>query len=149
MMNLQEIQTLVHHQLPIKLFIFNNDGYLMIKHTQKNLFEGRYSGTNKSSGVSCPDFSKLAAAFNISYHSIRTWEDFHNIIPKIQEYDGPLICDVFTDPEQFFHPKQSIVIQKDGTIVSPPLEDLSPLLDREILEKEMVIDIHPKSKGLK
>ena len=149
MMNLQEIQTLVHHQLPIKLFIFNNDGYLMIKHTQKNLFEGRYSGTNKSSGVSCPDFSKLSAAFNIPYHSIRTWEDFHNVIPKIQEYVGPLICDVFTDPEQFFHPKQSIAIQKDGTIVSPPLEDLSPLLDRETLEKEMVIDLHPKSKGLK
>ena len=149
MMNLQEIQTLVHHQLPIKLFIFNNDGYLMIKHTQKNLFEGRYSGTNKSSGVSCPDFSKLSAAFNISYHSIRTWKDFHNVIPKIQEYVGPVICDVFTDPEQFFHPKQSIAIQKDGTIVSPPLEDLSPLLDREVLEEEMVIDLHPKSKGLK
>ena len=63
MMNLQELQTIVHHQLPIKIFIFNNDGYLMIKHTQKNLFKGEYVGTDRESGVSCPDFSRIADAF--------------------------------------------------------------------------------------
>ena len=64
-MNLQELQTMVHHQLPIKLIIFNNDGYLMIKHTQKAVANGRFAGTDKKSGISCPDFSKLAQSFGI------------------------------------------------------------------------------------
>lgn len=148
MMNLQELQTIDHHKLPIKIFIFNNDGYLMIKHTQKGLFKGRYSGTNNKSGVSCPDFLKVAKAFNMDYFSIKTWDDFDFKIDKILEAKGPVICDIFMDPEQFFHPKLSIALQEDGTIISPPLEDLSPLLDRDILEKEMIIGLHEKSKKI-
>jgi len=148
MMNLQELQTIVHHQLPIKIFIFNNDGYLMIKHTQKNLFKGEYVGTDRESGVSCPDFSRIADAFKIKYYSISSWEDFESFIPKVQDHNEPVICDVFMDPEQFFYPKLSLVIKKDGSIVSPPLEDLSPLLSREVMNKEMIIGLHPKSKKL-
>jgi acetolactate synthase-1/2/3 large subunit len=148
MMNLQELQTIDHHKLPIKIFIFNNDGYLMIKHTQKGLFKGRYTGTNNKSGVSCPDFLKVAKAFNMDYFSIKTWDDFDFKIDKILEAKGPVICDIFMDPEQFFHPKLSIALQEDGTIISPPLEDLSPLLDRDILEKEMIIGLHEKSKKI-
>ena len=148
MMNLQELQTVVHHQLPIKIFIFNNDGYLMIKHTQKNLFKGRYVGTDKKSGVSCPDFSRVADAFKIQYYSIKTWADFDKNIPNIQNENTPVICDVFMDPEQFFYPKLSLAANKDGSIVSPPLEDLSPLLPRAVLNDEMLIGLHPKSKNL-
>ena len=148
MMNLQELQTVIHHQLPIKIFIFNNDGYLMIKHTQKNLFKGRYVGTDRNSGVSCPDFSKIANAFKIKYYSIKTWGDFEGVVPKVQEENGPVICDIFMDPEQFSHPKLSLAVTDDGKIVSPPLEDLSPLLPRDILESEMIIGLHPKSKTL-
>lgn len=148
MMNLQELQTIDHHQLPIKIFIFNNDGYLMIKHTQKGLFKGRYTGTNNKTGVSCPDFSKVAKAFNIDYFSIKTWDDFDLKIDNILDNKGPIICDVFMDPEQFFHPKLSIALQEDGTVVSPPLEDLSPLLDRNILKKEMLIGLHEKSEKI-
>ena len=148
MMNLQELQTIVHHQLPIKIFIFNNDGYLMIKHTQKNLFDGRYVGTDSNSGVSCPDFSRIADAFNIKYYSINTWNDFDYVLPKLQGEKQPVICDVFMDPEQFFYPKLSLAVNKDGTIVSPPLEDLSPLLPRNVLKTEMIKGLHPKSKNL-
>lgn len=148
MLNLQELQTMVHHQLPIKLFIFNNDGYLMIKHTQKALFAGRYSGTDKKSGVTCPDYSALANAFRIPAYSIRTWEDFDAIIPDVQNHAGPVICEVFTHPEQLFHPKLSLAPQKDGSIISPPLEDLSPLLARDELKENMIIGIHPKSEKL-
>jgi acetolactate synthase-1/2/3 large subunit len=148
MMNLQELQTIVHHKLPIKILIFNNDGYLMIKHTQKNLFKGRYVGTDRDSGVSCPDFSKISNAFQIAYYSIRTWEDFEDVIPKVQKESGPVICDVFTDPEQYFYPKLSLAIKDDGSIVSPPLEDLSPLISREDLKREMIIGIHPKSENI-
>ena len=145
MMNLQELQTVVHHKLPIKLFIFNNDGYLMIKHTQKALFEGRQAGTDAKSGVSCPDFSALADAFGIKKFQIRSWEDFDEIIPQVQAYEGTVICEVFMHPQQLFVPKLSLAIQKDGTLISPPLEDLSPFLQRKELEENMIIGIHPKS----
>ncbi len=148
MLNLQELQTIVHHNLPIKLFIFNNDGYLMIKHTQKALFSGRYAGTDKQSGVSCPDFSKLANAFGIKAFTIKTWEDVDTVIPQVQAYDGPVVCEVFTHPEQLFVPKLSLAMEKDGTLISPPLEDLSPLIPRTELSKHMIIGLHPKSELL-
>ena len=148
MLNLQELQTIVHHQLPIKIIIFNNDGYLMIKHTQKALFAGRYSGSDKKSGVTCPDFSKIAYAFGIPSYQVRTWADVESIIPEVQSIKGPVICEVFTHPEQPFVPKLSLVQQKDGSIISPPLEDLSPLLPREEMKKHMLIGLHEKSNNL-
>jgi acetolactate synthase-1/2/3 large subunit len=148
MLNLQELQTIAHHRLPIKIFIFNNDGYLMIKHTQKALFAGRYSGTDRKSGVTCPDFSKVAYAFNFPSFQIRSWEDVEMIIPKVQAIDGPVICEVFIHPEQPFVPKLSLVPQKDGSIISPPLEDLSPLLSRAEMKRNMLIGLHKKSDNL-
>ena len=148
MLNLQELQTVVHHQLPIKLFIFSNDGYLMIKHTQKALFSGRYSGTDKKSGVSCPNFTALATAFGIRAFTIKTWLDFESVIPEMLAYKGPVICEVFTHPEQLFVPKLSFALQNDGAIVSPPLEDLSPLLVRDELRENMLIGMHAKSEKL-
>lgn len=149
MMNLQELQTIVHHQLPIKIIIFNNDGYLMIKHTQNALFEGRKSGTDSKSGVSCPDYSRIAHAFHIQSFQIKTWDDFDSAIPKMQAAVGPVICEVFMAPDQLFVPKLSVVAKSDGVLVSPPLEDLSPLLSKEELEKNMLIGLHPKSETLK
>jgi len=148
MMNLQELQTIAHHQLPIKVIIFNNDGYLMIKHTQKALFEGRYSGTNVKSGVSCPDFTKLAKAFGFGAYQIRTWEDFDSVMPQVLEAPGPVFCEVFMHPEQLLVPKLGLALQKDGSIISPPLEDLSPFLPREEIREAMIIGIHPKSEKI-
>lgn len=148
MMNLQEIQTIVHHQLPIKIIIFNNDGYLMIKHTQTSLFNGRSTGVDQRSGVSCPDFSALAKAFNIPSFQIRTWEDFDKFIPLIQDHNGPLICEVFMHPKQLFVPKLSLSIQDDGSLISPPLEDLSPFINREELRNNMIIGVHEKSQKI-
>jgi acetolactate synthase-1/2/3 large subunit len=149
MMNLQELQTIVHYQLPIKIIVFNNDGYLMIKHTQKAVLKGRYAGTNKSSGVSCPDFSKVAAAFDIPAYPIRSWADFDRILPQVLAANGPVICEVFMDPEQFFHPKLGVSIQPDGSLISPPLEDLSPFITREQLEASLAVPILEKSKRIK
>jgi acetolactate synthase-1/2/3 large subunit len=148
MMNLQELQTIAHHRLPIKIIVFNNDGYLMIKHTQKNLFQGRYSGTNRASGVSCPDFTKLGQTFGFATYQVRNWQEFDEAMPKVQADQGPVMCEVFMHPEQLFVPKLSLAPQADGTIVSPPLEDLSPILPREELRKNMVIGLHPKSETL-
>ncbi len=148
MLNLQELQTIAHHNLPIKIFVFNNDGYLMIKHTQKALFSGRYSCSDRKSGVSCPDFSKIAFAFGFPSFQIHTWEDVETILPKVQAAKGPVICEVFTHPEQPFVPKLSLVQKKDGTLISPPLEDLSPLLPRAEIKKDMLIGLHKKSNNL-
>ena len=148
MMNLQELQTVAHHQLPIKIIIFNNDGYLMIKHTQKAVLGGRYSGTDKKSGVSCPDFSKVGKAFDMPTWQVRTWSDFDRFIPEFQNHTGPAICEVFMHPEQLFVPKLSLANQADGSLVSPPLEDLSPLLSRQTLKKAMLAGLHPKSESI-
>ena len=145
MMNLQELQTIVHYKLPIKLFIFNNDGYLMIKHTQNAIFNGRRAGVDSSSGVSCPDFSALATAFGIPSFKIKTWKDFDEVIPKVQGNKGPVICEVFMHPHQLFVPKLGLAIQSDGSLISPPLEDLSPFLPREELRRNMIHGLHSKS----
>ena len=148
MMNLQELQTIIHYQLPIKIVVFNNDGYLMIKHTQKAVLKGRYAGTDKRSGVSCPDFSKVASAFDMPAYQIRTWKDFDRVMPIVLDSLGPVICEVFMDPEQFFHPKLGVSIQPDGSLISPPLEDLSPFLARELLEACLTVPILDKSKKI-
>lgn len=147
MLNLQELQTIAHHELPIKIFIYNNDGYTMIKHTQKALF-GRYAGTNKKTGVSFPDFSAIAQAFGITSFKIKSWDDFDSAIPKLINLPRPVICEVFIHPEQLFFPKLSLSLQKDGSIISPPLEDLSPLLSRKELRENMCIPMHSKSEVL-
>ncbi len=149
MMNLQELQTVAHHQLPIKIIIFNNDGYLMIKHTQKAVLGGRYSGTDKKSGVSCPDFSKVGKAFDLPTWQVRTWADFDRCIPEFQNHAGPAICEVFMHPEQLFVPKLSLATQADGSLVSPPLEDLSPVLPRQTIRDAMLVGLHPKSESIK
>jgi acetolactate synthase-1/2/3 large subunit len=148
MMNLQELQTVAHHHLPIKIIIFNNDGYLSLRHTQNNLYKGRKFGVDPASGLSCPDFRKVAAAFDIPYLAVRDWADFDAAIPAMQAADGPVICEVFTHPEQLFVPKLSLAPRPDGSIVSPPIEDLSPLLPRQELIDNMIVGAHPKSLEL-
>lgn len=148
MLNLQELQTIAHHKLPIKLFIFNNDGYLMIKHTQNALFKSGYVGTDRASGISCPDFGKIAAAFDMPAFQIHHWEECDETLVKVQAATGPVICEVFMHPEQLFLPKLSLVAKPDGTLVSPPLEDLSPLVPRSVLERAMLVGVHEKSKSL-
>ena len=149
MMNLQELQTIDHYKLPIKVFIFNNDGYLMIKHTQKNLFDGNYTSVNKDTGVTCPNFKKVANTFNMKYKYKKTWDDFNKNISKILKQKKSMIIDVMMDPEQYFHPKLSTGKNEQNIIVSPPLEDLSPLLSRDELTRDMIIPLHEKSKKLK
>ena len=120
----------------------------MIKHTQNALFKTKYVGTDKTSGVSCPDFSKIATAFGMPAFQIRHWDDCDEIRRQVQAEIGPVICEVYMHPEQRFSPKLGVVSKEDGTLISPPLEDLSPLVSREVLESAMLIGIHEKSKSL-
>ncbi len=148
MMNLQELQTVVHYDLDMKLFIFNNDGYLMIKHTQKNIFQGRYSSVNAETDVTFPDFNRISECFGFNYQKIdseNSYEEMHNLLEK----EGATIFEVMMDPEQFFYPKLGVARSEDGTLVSPPLEDLSPLISLERMKKNSIINLHNKSKNLR
>ncbi|BDC50927.1 acetolactate synthase [Bryobacterales bacterium F-183] len=148
MMNLQELQTVVHHKLPVKLFLFTNGAYLSIKHTQKAMF-GRYSGADPSSGVSCPDFQKVAAAFGFATMRIADSAGVTAGIRQALETPGPVLCEVPMNPTQLLVPKLALAVTAEGKFVSPPLEDLSPLLPREPFREEMeLVGVHPKSEGL-
>jgi|3_EtaG_2_1085321.scaffolds.fasta_scaffold07450_1 acetolactate synthase-1/2/3 large subunit len=148
MMNLQELQTIIHYNLPIKIVIFNNDGYLMIKHTQQALFKGQYVSTNKATGVSLPDYAKVGAAFGFETYSIKSWEEFDEF-QMFLDSSNPSICEVFMHPEQPFIPKVKGVAQKDHTIISSPLEEMSPLLPLEVMKDEMIVGVNPKSIHMK
>ncbi len=139
-MNLQELQTIVHHQYPIKLFVINNDGYHSIRQTQNNFFKRPLIGIGSDSGdISFPKISKLAEAYGLRYYSINNNKDITQKIKNILDEKGPFICEVFVDTEQKFEPKSSSKRLEDGTIISPPLEDLAPFLSKEELEKNMII----------
>jgi acetolactate synthase-1/2/3 large subunit len=136
MMNLQELQTIAHHRLPIKIFVLNNQGYLSIRSSQKNFF-GRLAGEGPNSGVSFPDFVAVAEAFGIPARRLDS-ADFSDQIEDVLAQPGPCLCDVILDETQGFEPRMSSRKLDDGTIVSPPLEDMFPFLDREELAANMI-----------
>ncbi len=131
MMNLQELQTIKHHNLPIKIFLLNNDGYISIKQTQNNFFEGRNTGAGTNSGVTVPDFVKVANAFDIEAFRIINPEDIDFAINKMLSEDKPMLCEVMVNPNYIFTPKLSSRKLEDGTMISPSLEDMYPFLDRQ------------------
>ena len=143
-MNLQELQTIIHHRMPIKLFVINNGGYHSIRQTQRNFFGEPLVGIGADSGdLSFPDMEKLAGAYGYPYTRIES----NAQLCKIQDVlamEGPVICEVMVDTRQKFEPKAASRRMEDGSMVSAPLEDLAPFLPREILEREMVIPLSDK-----
>ncbi len=133
MMNLQELQTIAHHCLPIKIFVLNNRGYLSIRGSQKNFF-GRLAGEGPDSGVSFPDFVSVANAFGIPARRIAS-ANFPERLTEILATDGPVLCDVMLDETQGFEPRMTSRKLDDGSIVTPPLEDMFPFLGRDELAR--------------
>ena len=136
MMNLQGLQTIAHHGLPIKIFVLNNSGYLSIKTSQTNFF-GRLAGSGPGSGVSFPDFVAVATAFGIPARRLAS-ADFPDRLAEVLDMDGPCLCDVILDETQGFEPRMNSRKLDDGSIVTPPLEDMFPFLDREELAANMI-----------
>ena len=143
MMNLQELQTILSNNLPIKIFLINNNGYHSIRITQTNLF-GHHTkvGIGPESGdISFPEFRKLAEAFGYRYYSAHSNAEMKAVVDEVLKLDGPVFTEIFTDTKQVWEPKSSTKRLEDGTLVSPPLEDLAPFLPREELAKVMVIPL--------
>lgn len=137
MMNLQELQTIVGQKLPVKLFILNNDGYHSIRQSQQNHFPDNIVGCGTDSGLTFPDFVKLAGGFNMEARRVDTHAGLPAAIRATLDSDGPQMCEVVIDKVQEFSPKLSSRKLDDGTMVSPVLEDLSPFLPREELAAAM------------
>lgn len=144
-MNLQELQTIIHHKLPIKIFIINNGGYHSIRQTQNNLFAGRLVGIgNDSSDLSFPSMEKIAFAYGFPYFKITETKDLDSKIKQVLSSEGNSITEVFVTIEQNFEPKSSSKIGDDGKIYSPPIEDMFPFLPPEELKDNMIIPLWEK-----
>lgn len=146
MMNLQELQTILTNKLPIKIFLINNSGYHSIRITQSNLFGHHCKvGIGVESGdLSFPEFKKIVEAFGYPYYCAGSNADMKKVVDEVLALEGPVFCEIFTDTVQVWEPKSSTKRLEDGTLVSPPLEDLAPFLPREELEKQMFIPMVPE-----
>jgi acetolactate synthase-1/2/3 large subunit len=135
-LNIQELQTVAHYGFPVKVVVLNNGGYLSIRQTQSNFF-GRLVGESGASGVSFPDYTRVANAYGIPatrVEHVDCMSQFWNLLNA----PGPALCEVMLDPAQEFEPRLKSRQLPDGSIVSPNLEDMYPFLDAEELASNML-----------
>lgn len=146
MLNLQELATLKALNLPIVLVIMNNGGYASIRNTQRNYFGGRYLGSGPDSGLFIPDFVALAESMGLPGQRITTPQHLASGLTKALEQRGPAICEIRLRGDEALSPKVAAIPQPDGSMVSMPLEDMSPLLPLVQLEGEMIVDLDERSR---
>jgi len=146
MFNLQELQLVKEHQIPLKLFIFNNSGYSMIRISQNNLFDSRVAGSTTSSGISFPDFGKLADLFGLEHVVLEKASDWKIQLTEGLKSTAAVLFEVIMNPEQKYLPRLATSKLSDGTLISPPLEDLDPLLELSDLEKFLGYPAHQNSR---
>ena len=141
MMNLQELQTISGAKMPIKMFLINNDGYHSIRQTERNFFGDQpLIGIGSDSGdLSFPSFEKIAAAFELPYVAARNNDEIDEALQKTLAAEGPILCEIFVDTDQNFEPKSGGKRLPDGSMVSPPLEELVPFLSDEELDENMIV----------
>jgi len=140
MMNIQELQTIRYHQLPIKIFVVNNNVYSIIRRRQRDLFRRRIIGTDPDNGVSTPDFSDLASCFGLTYMAINSSINLSDKIIKVLQMDGPVLCEIKGQDNQGYIEMGHARSLDEGRFVRRPLEDQKPFLDRELFLSEMIIE---------
>jgi acetolactate synthase-1/2/3 large subunit len=138
-MNIQELQTLVHHHLPVKLFVLNNGGYRSISATQELLCGGRYIGSAAGTGVSFPSTGKIAAAYGLPFWRVATLPELDGMLSEVLAQSGPAVCEVVLPHNHTIAPQSVTVQQADGSLKSLPLEDMAPLLDRAEFDANMEV----------
>lgn len=145
MMNIQEMQTIAGYGMPVKVFLINNSGYVSIFQTHRNFFNGVEVGGGPKSNVTFPDFAKVSAAFGFAYARAEGHNDLAAAIAATLEAPGPALCEIIIDENVAFAPKLGAKTHPDGRITSPPLEDLSPFLPREVLRENMAIPLQEEA----
>ncbi len=144
-LNLQEMAVISQFNLPICIIIMNNKGYASIRNTQKNYFNSRYVGTGKEGGLGIPSFKKISQLYNIPYINISNKDKMKTKFKKVLKMQWPVIVDVNLIFNEVLSPKVSAIPLSNGSIVSMPLEDMSPLLEIKELQKEMIVAISKRS----
>ena len=139
-MNIQDIATIAYNKLPIKVFIFNNNGYLLIRQTQHNYMDDRLYGEGPTSGVWCPDAMNIAKAYGVKGVRITKADELDEKVKEVLEYDGPVICDVYTQEWQLIVPRVSSDKMPDGTLVMRKYEDMFPFLPADEFKENMVAE---------
>lgn len=137
MTNLQELATIVQHNIPVKIFVINNDGYMSIKQTQTKLFNGRLYGVSKSTGVGFADISKVAEAFGLAYFKIENNDQLDQFMPSLMHRPYPVIVEFISQDTLDVQPAQAM--KPDGS--QGTLHDMSPFLSAEELDREMIVKI--------
>ena len=131
MLNIQELMTIKHYKLPVKVFVSCNGGYRGIVRSQSNMFSGRYIGCTEDTGVEMPDFSKIAAAFDLPFIKINNHNDLNEKLEQIYAIDGPVVVEWPQDPEQVIEPRVMNRKDENGNIVSSGIDDMAPFLDKD------------------
>ena len=139
-MNLQEFAPIRHNHLPIKTFVLNNNGYLLIRSTQRNFMEDRFVGEGPASGVWCPPLDKIAEAYGIPYCRIESVERIDEVVEKVFRTEGPVICEVLTPEWQMLVPRITSEKLPDGRLVAHEYSDMFPFLDRQEYEANMIAE---------
>jgi acetolactate synthase-1/2/3 large subunit len=139
-LNIQELATVAHLKLPIKLFVLNNQGYASIRASQTNYFGGPNIGCSPETGVSIPDYRKVARAYGLKTAIIEDQSDLRAAVRKVLRSRGPVVCDVHVIPDEIRAPRVTSVQLADGSFVSKPLEDLWPFLDRDEFRQNMIVE---------
>ena len=139
MMNLQELQTITGYGLPLKLFLLNNGGYVSQLQTQRSFFGGIETGSSPRSNLTFPDFADVAHTFRFAHFRAKSADELPGAIAATLATDGPVMCELIVDGDVVFAPKLGARQLADGTMVSSPLEDLTPFLSRDILRANMKI----------
>jgi len=140
-MNLQELETIAYNKIPVKIFVLNNKGYHSIRQTQTNFFDKPLIGCEAGQGVDFPDMKKLAAAYSMHFIKCKRNDDLKKCVSENLKQKGPAICEVMITPEQTFAPRASSKKLQDGRMVSKPLEDMYPFLDRDEFRSNMLIPV--------
>ena len=138
-LNIQELQTIKHYNLPVKLIVWNNNGYLSIRATQDKFFDGRRIGTDPESGVSFPEVEKIAKAYDLPYVKINNAAELRKKLTDVISASGPVICEVMCPENQEIVPAVSAVKNDDGSMTSKPIEDMYPFLERDEFLNEMIV----------
>lgn len=144
MMNLQELETIGYNKLPVKVFVLDNGGYVSIRQTQAGFFGMPYIGCGPESGVGFPSFEKLGEAFGMKTASIVSYAGMEDIIKEVLSEKGPVLCHVQLDRTYSFAPKLSSERKPDGRMISKPLEDMHPFLEREEFKQNMLVPLWPE-----
>lgn len=147
-LNLQEFGTLAAQRLPISLIVMNNGGYASIRNTQRNYFAGRYIGTGPEAGLMLPDLEKIAATYGLPFQRISDASEL-SMLAQLLVNPGPCLIDMRLTPEEVLAPKVAALPQADGSMLSMPQEDMSPLLSLKQLQAEMLIPLTSASLGAK